>query len=131
MRKSFPAKTVTVAATSFLSALLGGTLLLTGMVGANAAETTSCHIAAPTSATSAYGNEQITWTGSGNCEGVTIDLVSITDAGETVLSSDDLTEDATATFTYGTLVAGSSYEFRIHGKAGDSATPIVLKTVTA
>lgn len=129
MRKSFPAKTLTVAATSFLSALVGGTFLLTGMVGANAAESTSCHVAAPTSATSQYGNQNITWTATGNCDGVSIDLVSITGDSESTLTTDDLTSDRKATFTYGTLTPGTTYEFRIHGKSASTNTPIVLKTV--
>lgn len=124
-------RTLATATASFFAALIAGTAVMAGLGAASAAGPSTCHVSEPTSAVTDTGNTQTTWVADGNCIGVTIDMVMIDANGETTLSSDHLDEDLTASFTYGVLVGGTSYEFRIHGSTEDTATPVVLTTVTA
>jgi hypothetical protein len=125
-------KAITLATTSFAASLVFGTLVLFGSGGANASTTTNCSIEKAVETQNDNGNNVITWTATGDCHGVTIDMIEVDANGtETTLQSDDLDTDLTSTFTYGTLAAGTSYDFRAHGKTESTKTPVSLKSVVA
>lgn len=129
MRKSLINKTATVAVTSFTGALAAGGFFLFGMVGANAAGETNCNILTPVETVSEYGMTTLDWTAEGNCTGVVINLVSIDQSGtEKIVTSDNL-EDLTASFTYGTLAVGTSYDFQVVGATAETNTAVSIKTV--
>lgn len=131
MRKSLSAQSLTVATTSFLVALVAGGALLMGTGGASAASDATCHISAPVETANAFGNHVMTWTGAGNCGGVSVNLVAVTGTESTILQSDALADDYTATFTYGSVANGTVYQFEILGESATTADPITLKTVSS
>jgi hypothetical protein len=119
-----------LAALSFTAALGAGTIVMSGLLGANAATDTTCHIATPTETVNVSGNTTLTWTSAGDCADITVSLVAVTTVGEKTLATDSIGNDNTATFTYGTLPAGTAYDFRIQGASGQAATPQTLTTRT-
>ena len=131
MRLSPSTRTITgFAVASFSTALLTGSLVLTGLAGAHADTDFACRVTAGATTVSELGNTTATWTATGNCTDITVNLVAVTTSGEKVLSTDNLGVDGLATFTYGTLPAGTNYEFQIQGKSAETSTPTILSTIT-
>lgn len=131
MSASLSKKSISVAAGSFLFALTSGTVLMFGIGGANAASTEACTVAKPVTSVTATGNNTITWNTSGNCEGVKVELYMVNvDGSETLIQTDSVVEDNQATFTYGVIASGTSYDFRISGSTENTATPVSLTKIS-
>lgn len=128
--QSLPAKSLSVVITAFAGAFIAGTVILFGG-GANAAATNACTVSAPVVVFDENdGMTDISWTTEGTCGGVSIDMVMVSaDGSEKLLQSDSVVEDQAAAFRYGTLVAGTSYDFRVHGDTESTSIPVSLHKV--
>lgn len=123
-------KSLSVVITAFTGAFVAGTIVLFGG-GANAASTDACTVSKPAVvADASTGMTDISWTASGTCGGVSIDMVMVdVDGSEKVIQSDSIADDLAGSFRYGTLVSGTSYDFRVHGETDSTSAPVSLYTV--
>ncbi len=128
--RTFTKKALKTGLISFFAAGGIAGLVFVGGLGANAAESNSCHINSSTSKITPFGNHVLTWGASGDCAGVTVSLVAVTANSSQVLQADPLSPSLSASFTYGVIEAGTTYDFVVAGKTPATKKPIVLKTVS-
>lgn len=120
-------KSISVASGSFLFALTTGVAILFGIGGANASQTDVCTVEKSVTSVDQNGNNSITWDTKGNCTGVEVKLYMVhPDGSEQLLQKDDVSEDSYASFTYGVIPQGLSYDFRIQGSTESTKTPVSL-----
>lgn len=125
-------KSISVAGGTFLFALTSGLAIMFGMGGANAADSQACTVAKPVTSVTASGNNIITWSTTGNCEGVTVTLHMVDVKGvDNIVQTDDVSVDNQASFTYGAIPAGHVYDFKIQGTTEGTKTPVSLTTLTS
>jgi hypothetical protein len=126
MMRTFSRKAATVAGTSFLSALAGGSVIFGGVVGVQAAQVPTCTVQAADQQVTEFGHTQVTWTADGECGGVSVALTQVVDGARTVLVQDALDGDGTAQFVFGAVPAGTVYDFVIFGVTEETAAPVSL-----
>lgn len=120
-------KSISVAGGSFLFALTTGVAVLFGIGGANASQTEVCTVEKPVTSVDLNGNNSIVWETKGNCTGVAVKFYMVhPDGSEQLLQKDDVSEDGYASFTYGVIPAGLTYDFRIQGSTENTKTPVSL-----